>query len=204
MRIVDEMRPAKGAAKMVRARVASGTTCDSSLAAQWNASGSRPASEQPASGNRSPQSPSAPDTSRRPIATAMSWLVTCLIESFAAYGEAMSPGFFEAGELIDRQEHSQPRRQPQDEPWSEASWLNATHPSSPKESERSARGRTASAGWRDGITSPVARFWSRMRRERGIRLTIRQLKALDDRTWKDIGTDQGQLESVVQRGRRNE
>jgi hypothetical protein len=155
----------------------------------------RPANERPPGCNGSPQSPSVPGASRRRIAKATAWLGTCLIEGLAAYGEAMSPGFFEAGALIDPQEHernSQPGSQPQDEPWSDAPWLNATRPQSPEQSGRSVRVRTGSMGW-----SAVARFWSRMRRERGIRRTITQLTALDDRTREDVAAHQSQAESVV-------
>jgi hypothetical protein len=137
----------------------------------------------------------------------MSWLGTCLIESFAAYGEAMSPGFFYTAELIDRQEHernSQPRWQPQANPWGEVSSVNATHPRSLAKSKRSARARTGSVGWSAGITSPVARFWSKMRREREIRLTIRKLQALDNLARTDIDTCQSQIESAMRHRNRNE
>lgn len=186
MWIVDEVHSGKGVPETARTPGDSRPACG--------------ANEWPPSSNGSPQSPSVPDAPRRPIAKAMAWLGTCLIESFAAYGEAMSPGFFEAGAFIDRQEHerdSQPGWQPQDEPWSDAPWLNAPPPRSPEQSERSVRVRTGSIGWRAGITSPVARFWSRMRREQGIRRTIRNLKALDDRTREDIAVHQSQVESAV-------
>jgi hypothetical protein len=123
MWIVDEVYSGKGAPETARSSGDSRATCG--------------ANERPPSRNGSPRSPFMPDASRRPIAKAIAWLAACLIESFAAYGEAMSPGFFEAGELIDRQDHernSQPRWQPQDEPWSDVPWLNATRLQPPEQS----------------------------------------------------------------------
>ena len=63
---------------------------------------SYPGGEAPQVGNDSPQSQSEPDAVRRPIAAAMSWLATCVIEGFAAYGEAMY--FVDPREVIDRQD----------------------------------------------------------------------------------------------------
>jgi hypothetical protein len=54
-------------------------------------------------GNGSPPGSSEGRASRSPIGTAMSWLLACIIEGFAAYGQAMHPGCIDLGELVDRQ-----------------------------------------------------------------------------------------------------
>jgi uncharacterized protein YjiS (DUF1127 family) len=41
--------------------------------------------------------------------------------------------------------------------------------------------------WLARIASTIARFWSRSRRERHVRLVSAELQALDDRMLKDIG-----------------
>jgi hypothetical protein len=53
---------------------------------------------------------SRPNESRHKFAAAISWLAALLIESFAAYGEAMYPCFADPDELINGQE---PERDPQ-------------------------------------------------------------------------------------------
>ena len=52
---------------------------------------------------------SRPNESRHKFAPAISWLAALLIESFAAYGEAMYPCFVDPDELINGQE---PERDP--------------------------------------------------------------------------------------------
>lgn len=59
------------------------------------------------------------------------------------------------------------------------------------------RVRSTSPGWSARITSLAARFWSRMRRKREVRLAITRLDVLDDRTLKDIGLHRSQVESAV-------
>jgi len=54
-------------------------------------------------GRMSIHSSSECDASRSPIGTAMSWLLACVVEGFAACGEAMHPGCAGLGERVDRQ-----------------------------------------------------------------------------------------------------
>jgi uncharacterized protein YjiS (DUF1127 family) len=156
------------------------------------------ASEGPASNG--PQSRFEPNAPGRRTATTMPWLVACLIESFAAYGEAMSPSIVDNRALIDGQKlerNSRTRWQDQGGHGSDVPWLNASQPRMTEAAERSARARTASPGWSAKVAASVARFWSRMRQERETRLTMTQLEALDDHTLKDIGLHRSQVESVV-------
>jgi uncharacterized protein YjiS (DUF1127 family) len=127
----------------------------------------------------------------------MSRLVVFAVEGLAAYAEAMYPSFAKPGEFIDDQEldrNSLRCRHTQNDHGSGAPWLNASHSPTSGNSKRSARAQTASPGWSARITSPVARFWSRMRRELGARQRITHLEALDDRTLKDIGISRYQIE----------
>lgn len=213
MRLVDQVRGAtllseseECAAETARSAASSGTTCDRPLAWQCHDAGSlgapHPASEGPASGNGSPRVRSEPDASRHPIATAMSWLLAQLIAGFAACGEAMYPGFAVPAEFIDGQEpewNSQPHRWAQHERGDEVPWLNASNPWMSGDPERS-----ATPGWSARLTSPVARFWSRMRYERRVRLTIAKLEELDDQTLKNIEIHRSQAASVARHGDRYE
>lgn len=153
----------------------------------------------------SPESKSEPDASRRPVATAVCWLVARLIEGFAAYGQGMHPSFVDLGECIDGRKlewDSQCRPHTEDEHRSEMPWLNLSRPRTSGDADRSSRAQTASPGWHARDTSPVFRFWARMRHERRVRQTITKLEALDDQTLKDIGIHRCQVESIVRHGDR--
>lgn len=152
-----------------------------------------------------PESKYEPDASRRPIATAWSWLVARLIEGFAAYGQGMHPSFVDLGECIDGRKlewDSQRRPQTQDEHRSEMPWLNLSHPRTSRDADRSSRAPAASPGSHARHTSPVSRFWARIRHERRVRQTITKREALDDQTLKDIGIHRCQAESIVRHGDR--
>jgi uncharacterized protein YjiS (DUF1127 family) len=58
--------------------------------------------------------------------------------------------------------------------------------------------------WLERMASTIARFWSRSRRERHMRLTSAELRGLDDRMLKDIGLQRWQIESAVLNGRQAE
>ena len=203
------------AAETTHASTSSGTAHGLSLAGQYEDFGSltglhpasdlHPASHGLASRNGSRPSRSEPAASRRPIGTATPWLVACIIKGFAAYAQGMYPSFAGRGEFIDREElerNSQPRRHADNGHGGEAPWLNASHSPTSGNSKRSARAQTASPGWSARITSPVARFWSSIRRALGARQRITQLEALDDRTLKDIGISRYQIERFeTHRGR---
>jgi uncharacterized protein YjiS (DUF1127 family) len=143
---------------------------------------------------------SRPNESRHKFAAAISWLAALLIESFAAYGEAMYPCFVDPGDLINGQEpelDSQCRRPAEFEHRSEAQWLSAGAPREAENLCQSASVQNASPGSIAKTASPVVRFWARMRAERRVRATIAKLAALDDHTLKDIGIHRCQIESVV-------
>jgi hypothetical protein len=44
------------------------------------------------------------DLPRRPIATAIFWLLDCIIDGFATYGHAMHPTFLDADGIVDHTE----------------------------------------------------------------------------------------------------
>jgi uncharacterized protein YjiS (DUF1127 family) len=58
--------------------------------------------------------------------------------------------------------------------------------------------------WLARIASTIARFWSRSRLERHVRLMSAELRALDDRMLKDIGLQRCQIESAIPHGGRAE
>jgi uncharacterized protein YjiS (DUF1127 family) len=153
----------------------------------------------------SPESKSEPDASRRPVATALSWLVARLIEGFAAYGQGMHPSFVDLGECIDGRNlewDSQRRPQTHDEYRREMPWQDLSHPRMSRDADRSSRAQAASPAWHARHISPVSRFWARIHHERRVRQTITKLEALDDQTLKDIGIHRCQAESIVRHGNR--
>lgn len=211
MRIVDQVDRNTCIAKRAHVSTFAGTAYRPTIVGQCEDSsslvGSRPGSEGPASRDGSLQSLSEPDASQRPIARAMSRLMTLLIEGFAAYGEALSPTLIYPGELIDDEEleqTAQPRWQAQDERRSKMPWPDASPPRKLEDSARSAKSQTASPGWSARITSFAARVWSRIRHERRVWLTVTSLEALDDRTLDDIGMHRSQIGSIARREDRYE
>jgi uncharacterized protein YjiS (DUF1127 family) len=166
-----------------------------------------PACEVPASGDGSPQPRSESNASRHPIATAMSWLVAQFIEGCAAYGEAVYPCLLDLAEHDRDQEperDSQRRWQAQVEYRSELPWPSTTPALKSEDSKRSAKALTIPTGSDARVASVATRFWARIRRKRQTGLTIARLEALDDRTLKDIGIHQSQIESTVRHGDRYE
>jgi uncharacterized protein YjiS (DUF1127 family) len=144
--------------------------------------------ERPKQHTRSLQSQSVSDAARHPVAAALSWLAVCLVEGFAAYGQAVYPSFVDPSKIDDHQEPapgSQSRSRAQGEQKSEAPWLTASYP------------RATPGGWIKRVKSEVAKVWSSMRFERRVRLTMTALARLDDRTLKDSGLHRSQIESVA-------
>lgn len=135
-----------------------------------------------------------------PIAKATSWLMACLVQGFASHGEAMCPGLAAPGELIYRQEpkqSSQPGGHDKDVNGSGMLSRRGSHPMTNEDATRSADMQIALAV---PVMSPVASFWSRVRRRRKEKLTITKLEALDDHLLRDIGLHRCQIRSVARHG----
>jgi uncharacterized protein YjiS (DUF1127 family) len=154
---------------------------------------SYPGGEAPQVGNDSPQSQSEPDAARRPIAAAMSWLATCVIEGFAAYGEAMY--FVDPSEVIDRRDLER-NLQARDRHENEVPWMSAGCPPF-EDFEQQPRTQTTFSAWSARLTSGAIRFLSRIRRDPQRAPTIATLEALDDRTLRDIGILRSPDDSVA-------
>jgi uncharacterized protein YjiS (DUF1127 family) len=127
----------------------------------------------------------------------VSWLLTGVVESFAANAEDMYPGLTEPSDYVDRQEltqNSHPRRQVTAEHEGEAGPRHAVQPFSfeSRPSPEDAPGPRPCRSTR--IISAIAKLRSRMRHARQTRLAIARLQALDDRTLKDIGIRLCQIE----------
>jgi uncharacterized protein YjiS (DUF1127 family) len=65
---------------------------------------------------------------------------------------------------------------------------------------RSETARAAPLGWSASITALLAKFRSRIRRERDSRLAIAELRALDDRTLRDLGISRCDIEYFARPG----
>jgi uncharacterized protein YjiS (DUF1127 family) len=161
----------------------------------------------PAGASRPAPSRSEPNAQRRPIATAIAWVVAHFIEGFEAYGNAIYPSFVDHGGLIDdpRQNRDSELRGPA-EIWhlSGAPWPNTSDPQMVENPGQSTEPRTASPGWSATIAYLVIRVWSRVSRARRTRLTVTRLEALDDHMLKDIGVHRCQIESIARHRDRNE
>ena len=159
-----------------------------------------PAHQGAANENGSAQSVPEHHAPRRPFITAISSLMAHLIDSLAAYGEAIYPSCVGHSGLTDSHEptqHSELRRPSAIGRRSDAPWLTASYSRIAEDPSRSAELRTASPGWSATIVSPFIRIWSRMRRAQMKRLTITRLEALDDHMLKDIGLHRSQIEGVA-------
>jgi uncharacterized protein YjiS (DUF1127 family) len=159
-----------------------------------------PAHQGAANENGSAQSVPEHHAPRRPFITAISSLMAHLIDSLAAYGEAIYPSCVGHSGLTDSHEptqHSELRRPSAIGRQSNAPWLISGYLRIAEDPLRPAEPRTASPGWSATTASPFIRSWSRMRRARMIRLTITELESLDDHILKDIGLHRSQIGSVA-------
>lgn len=138
-----------------------------------------------------------PLASRGSIAAMLSWLLSFLIDGFAASGNAMAPHCLEANAHVDDQDLERNAR-----PRTYGEHALGPNIVSALRSNLSDSGETESnrtiAPTRPA--SPSARFWSGLGRERNVRQTIMSLSALDDLTLKDIGLHRSQIESVARYG----
>lgn len=139
--------------------------------------------------SKSHREPSAPGGSTGGL---LSRLLSFLIEGFAACGEAPGPGCFGPSEHRDHQDlargHSEHARGT-----NVVRWAGSDLP----DLDETATNQTMTP---TRHTSPIGRFWSRIRRERNVRRTIASLSALDDMTLKDIGLHRSQIGSVARYG----
>jgi uncharacterized protein YjiS (DUF1127 family) len=140
------------------------------------------------------------ERSARPFQRAMSWLVTLMIESFAASAQAMYPVCPLSNEAVEEDATPALQAPPQAEPGSDPALSNGTQPSSFDDWLSMEKVSTGSFGWSARVRSRAIRLWLRGCRARQRRRAITELKALDDRTLKDIGIHRSQIESVVRHG----
>ena len=120
----------------------------------------------------------------QPRPSAMSRLMTCVIEGLAAYAEATHPY------LVDRvddtpwrttEQHPQAPWNPQD--YRSGEWAHSSQPS-PRPMRWSS----------DRIGSRVARLFGKLRFGRKYKAPIVRVDTLDDRVLRDIGVDRHQFE----------
>ena len=121
----------------------------------------------PLSRPSSPMLATQTDPARPPKASALSWLMTTVLEGFAAYAEAMHPVCYDLSEHPDR------RGQGEDTDFRER-----------EDVARSPTRQTASRGRSTSSTSRLATLWSRMRERKP---TMMELDILDERMLQDIG-----------------
>jgi len=123
-------------------------------------------------------------------------LASWLLESLAAYGEAMYPSFFELGEHMHFRDPGlrTPYARGVEQYLEEVSipWEGHGRPE-PLEATAAEPARIPVAASR----SRVRRLWSSLREARRLRRTRMALEALDDETLHDIGVARCQIDYVV-------
>jgi uncharacterized protein YjiS (DUF1127 family) len=157
------------------------------------------AQEEPSCPSRSWQSPKR-QASLSTSFSLVSWLLTGVVESFAAYAEGMYPGLSEPSEYVDRQDlmrSSHPRRQMTAQHEGGAVPGHAVQPFSFGSCPSPEDAPGPRFRWSASIMSAIAKLPSRMRHARQTRLAIARLEALDDRTLKDIGIHRCQIERTA-------
>jgi uncharacterized protein YjiS (DUF1127 family) len=136
------------------------------------------------------------------LLAALSWTFSQALAGCAAYAEAMYPNFVDLGEHGDRHDPvdgTQSRRGIPDRLQNHSS---AAAPVEAEYIERPQETRTSSPAWSASIASLVVKFRSRIRHERDRRLAIMELRALDDRTLRDIRISRCDIEYFARHGDR--
>ena len=137
---------------------------------------------------------------RSALQKAMSWLITLLIESFAASAQAMYPVCPLSDEAVEEDAEPALQAPRQAESGSDPAWSNAAQSSFFDDRLSMEKVSIGSFGWSARVRSRAIRLWSSGRRARQRRRAITELETLDDRTLKDIGIHRCQIESVVRHG----
>jgi hypothetical protein len=123
----------------------------------------------------------------RAVRTGLSWLVTCILEGFAVYAEWMYPCLVDPARLNGDATGGRKLQAHRQTPYDDTiAWQFAANPWLFGEPES-----------RAPQTSRIARFWSRMRRERKATLAGATLESLDERTLRDIGGHYPDIEKIV-------
>lgn len=133
----------------------------------------------------------------------MSWTIAHALAGCAAYAEAMYPGVFQPDEQINHRHPAGEFEAPDQPRPSPPAQVSATAVQTGYMARPEAA-RADSPGWGASLTSLVAGFRSAIRRRRDRRLAILELRALDDRSLRDIGISRCDIEYFVRRGDRCE
>jgi hypothetical protein len=117
---------------------------------------------------------------------AMSWLITCVIEGFASYAQAMYPCLVDPGdETTGRTQELDPQSPWQTPDDRSRTWQHSGQPWP----------RVATRPPSDRITFRVMRFLRMLRfGQTNHKVPVVRLDALDDRVLRDIGVDRHRLE----------
>ena len=191
--------PGVRADEMARSAMLSKLAAGTSFVKQFEDSGA------PAAAHSVGKAHARPDAPPRGTAAAMSRLLGAVAHGFAAYGEAMYPGFADPREHSDRDElerNSRPHYPTEDAHRNGVYPLYTDHPWLVEIAVPSANAQAAAPRWSTRIASPVLRLWSMMRREWEVRRAIAELQALNDYMLKDMGISRCQIENAVKRGDR--
>jgi uncharacterized protein YjiS (DUF1127 family) len=133
----------------------------------------------------------------------MSWTIAQVLAGCAAYAQAMYP-------CVAEDERRARMDGPADEPREPVPLPQSRKPrfvAAPVAVEcvvRSETPRVDPPGWNASIASLWGKFRSRLGRQLARRVTIAELRALDDRSLRDVGLCRGDIEHIARRGDRCE
>ena len=123
------------------------------------------------------------DPAGPPRPSAVSWVMTAVLEGFAVYAEAMHPICYDLSEHPDR-------RSPGKD----------THFREREDVARSSARQAAPPRWSAGIAARVAELWSRMRRARERSRTMIELDIFDERMLLDVGLYNRPIDGIRSNG----